>query len=332
MNRYFAIGAYAVLAGMTGLSPAAAGTWPKHTVTDAQRQVGIAEAKLYRDQKNDAAPRSQEYRPDGDYLNYGKTTFHRPSDKLKLDADGLPTMLQAGAFQYNPGTIANFALAEHGRKSDKFLVAAEKLRSMQGADGALRYDYTYRHYTVTHAYAPGWISGMDQGLALSVYARAYLATKDRAWIDAGDQALAFLEVPFPDGPMTNLSDLDPSLADYIFFEEYLVDPNVYTLNGYMFTLLGFYDWWKVAGSEKAGDLFAEGIVSLEKLLPYYDIGTFSTYDLGYITHGKPYLMPIKPHVAARYHAFHIAQLRALYSVTGNVTLKNYAEKWQGYVQ
>ena len=186
VNRYFAIGAYAVLAGMTGLSPAAAGTWPKHTVTDAQRQVGIAEAKLYRDQKNDAAPRSQEYRPDGDYLNYGKTTFHRPSDKLKLDADGLPTMLQAGAFQYNPGTIANFALAEHGRKSDKFLVAAEKLRSMQGADGALRYGYTYRHYTVTHAYAPGWISGMDQGLALSVYARAYLATSSQHGDDGCD--------------------------------------------------------------------------------------------------------------------------------------------------
>lgn len=312
--------------------PASAERWPKHTVTAAQRQVGLAEAKLYRDQKNDAAPRTQEYRPEGDYLNYGKTTFHRPSDKLKLDTDYLPMVLQSGEFRYNPVTLANFALAEHGRGSALFLVAAEKLRSIQGVDGALRYDYTYRHYAVTHAYAPGWVSGMGQGLALSVYARAYLATKDPAWIDAGDNALAFLQVPFPDGPMTDLSDLDPSLTGYVFFEEYLVDPNVYTLNGYMFALLGLYDWWKVAGSEKAGDLFTRGIETLEKLLPYYDIGTFSTYDLGYVTHGKPYLMPIKPHVAARYHAFHIAQLRALYSSTGSETLKAYAEKWQGYVQ
>jgi heparosan-N-sulfate-glucuronate 5-epimerase len=43
----------------------------------------------------------------------------------------------------------------------------------------------------------------------------------------------------------------------------------------------------------------------------------------------PYLKSRLPHVGAGSHAIHIAQLRALYSITQNETFKEYAEKWQG---
>lgn len=312
--------------------------WPRHTPTDEQRQLGLSNAFQYRKEGLDAKLRSQEYTPDGDYLNYGKTVFHRESTSLKLDAEGVPMVFQAGAFHYSPGTVAIAALAEHGRykisgDSKKFFSMAEKLLTLMGEDGALRYPYPYRHYTSTQALAVGWTSGMDQGMALSVFSRAYLVSKDRKWIDAGSRALRFLQTPYPHGPSSNLGDLDSSLAQRTFFLEYPTQPHSYTLNGYMFTLLGLYDWAAITKTQQAEQLFIDGVDTLVRVLPYYDIGTFSAYDLSYITHSKlPYLQPRKPHIAPRYHAIHIAQLRALHSVSKREELKSTAERWQRYAE
>ncbi|MFU7184382.1 D-glucuronyl C5-epimerase family protein [Pseudomonas aeruginosa] len=312
--------------------------WPTHSPTQEQKNLGLSNAYQYRKQGLNADHRSQVYSSTGDYLNYGKTVFHRPSKTLKLDDQGIPMVFQGGKFNYSAGTVAIAALAEHGRsteshKTKQFFILAEKLLSLMGEDGALRYAYPYRHYTSTQALAVGWTSGMDQGMALSVFARAYAIDKDKKWLDAGNKALKFLQTPYPYGPKSTLKDLDPSLSGRVFFLEYPVEPNVFTLNGYMFTLLGLYDWATEANSAEAVKLFKDGIETLDKILPYYDLGTFSAYDLSYITHSRlPYLQPRAPHIAPRYHAIHIAQLRALSSVTRDKFLSDRAEKWQGYAE
>jgi heparosan-N-sulfate-glucuronate 5-epimerase len=168
---------------------------------------------------------------------------------------------------------------------------------------------------------------MAQGVALSALARAYSREPTTDLKLAGDAALRFLLVPISEGgTFTTLEQLDPSLANYIFFEEYVTSPNVYTLNGYMFTLLGIYDWWKATESPLAERLFSKGMSTLVKLLPYYDIAGFSIYDLSFLTHDRP------PHSAIRYHAVHISQLHALHSVTGRRILKEYADRWAETVQ
>jgi hypothetical protein len=311
--------------------------WPSHNVTDFYRSAGEKGQEVYLKNKIDASRRIQKYTSDGDYLNYSKTTFHRPSDRLKLDDDGFPMVKHGEDFFYSPVTVLEYALAAYDRDPDKFIPTCEKILRMQGTDGAFRYPYVYRHYLMNTDFEPGWVSGMAQGQALSVYARAYARTKDPKWLAAGNSALRFLQVKMPDGPMTDLSTLDPSLSNYIFFAEYPTNPPVYTLNGYMFVLLGLYDWWKIAGSDEAGRLFSSGMDTLESILPYYDIETFSTYDLGYITHALPKSQDgkqpeqVKPHVNASYHAIHIAQLMALYSVTDEEALKEYADRWLSYI-
>jgi len=331
---------FAVLFSAAVMLSACSGSekWPDHEPTEDQKKLGLSNAFQYRKQGLNADHRSQEYASTGDYLNYGKTVFHRPSKTLQLDDQGVPMVFQGGKFNYSAGTVAISALAEHGRSIDsndpsKFFVMANKLLSLMSDDGALRYPYAYRHYTSTQAMAAGWTSGMDQGMAMSVFARAYAIDKNQKWLDAGNKALKFLQTPYPHGPMSTLEDLDPSLSKRVFFLEYPVEPNVFTLNGYMFTLLGLYDWATEAQSTEAKNLFKDGIETLEKILPYYDLGTFSAYDLSYITHSRlPYLQPRAPHIAPRYHAIHIAQLRALSSVTGNNLLSQRAEKWQGYAE
>ena len=111
------------------------------------------------------------------------------------------------------------------------------------------------------------------------------------------------------------------------FAEYVAHPSSYTLNGYMFTLIGVYDWSTVPGEMKvvAADNFAVGIDTLNHILPYYDAGGFSAYDMSHITYRQP------PHLVPGYHAIHVYLLHALASITEDAELTAYEKRWASYV-
>lgn len=307
--------------------------WPSVDLTQDQLNAAEDERNAYLEAGIDASLRSSNYSTNGDYLNYGATKTTWESDRVQLDAQGIPMVKYGNEFQYNPVTISQFALSEHGRGIStgdygNFDAAVQKLIDIQDEDGAFRYDFKFRHYTNEAAYDEGWISGMAQGVALSAMARQYSMEPSRELLHAGNRSVDFLSVPANEGgPMTDLSDLDESLSDYIFFQEYITSPNVYTLNGFMFTLLGLHDWHQATDSDKAWELLLGGFESLKRLLPYYDLEHISAYDLSYITHEKEI-----PHMAARYHGVHINLLTALYSVSINKTLEQYLADWERYVK
>jgi hypothetical protein len=142
--------------------------------------------------------------------------------------------------------------------------------------------------------------------------------------------LDFLLTPVGDGgPRSDLRDISPALRDVPFFEEYLADPFSYTLNGFQFTLLGLYDWTRVdhPSARVAERAFARGVEALAGMLPYYDLGGFTAYDLGHLTHANRL-----PHIAARYHAVHIYLLHALHDVTGEPAFARYERLWASYVE
>lgn len=89
--------------------------------------------------------------------------------------------------------------------------------------------------------------------------------------------------------------------------------NNYTLNGYMFALLGLYGWSEIQRTRyeninPASLYFQRGIRALEKLLPYYDIEGFTAYDFCHCAIEKP------PHILERYHAVRLYLLHALNSI------------------
>lgn len=53
----------------------------------------------------------------------------------------------------------------------------------------------------------------------------------------------------------------------------------------MHALLGQYDWSHVPALEQAeaGSTFTRGMQTLKRILPYYDVGGFSAYDMAHIT-------------------------------------------------
>ena len=76
---------------------------------------------------------------------------------------------------------------------------------------------------------------------------------------------------------------------------------------------------------KANYYYTEGIKSLKIVLPYYDYGGFSTYDLYYLTANT------KPTPAGYYHKIHINLLEAFYSITKDEFFMNIRNQWADYV-
>lgn len=141
---------------------------------------------------------------------------------------------QAGfqlSVHYNPATIAIFGLWAYGdslrgeNTAGLAQKAVDKLVSMQGQDGAFRYDFPYTYFPSGRTYQPGWVSCLPQGLSLSLFARMYNRTGNTLYLNAGDRALGFLLRPVGQGGvMDTMKSLDPSLSSFILFDEFTDQP------------------------------------------------------------------------------------------------------------
>lgn len=272
------------------------------------------------------------WNPYGDFLNWG---VYSNFDNIPKDPDGIVTS-GSEIERYNPVTIAQYALALYGQylhgdvSKWAFLHQADFLLSMIERDGSIRYYFDYPYYCMSDKYfKSGWTSAMASGHVLSVCARAYHLTKDEEYCDVAEKVLAFLTVPVEeDGVMATLECLDPSLKNYVIFEEYPTEPATYTLNGYMFTLIGIYEWSCVEtkSQDTAKELFEKGINTLVKILPYYDIGGFTAYDLSHITLGRD-----TPHIGVAYHRVHTVFCKIFYDITDIEVFNEYYLKWASYV-
>ena len=281
---------------------------------------------------------SDGYSPTGQYLNYWHQKWGE-SETVQFDEEGIPQVKYDGVFYDHPVTLCRYALNLHGRivrgepeLTEKFIKVVDRLLSLQDRKGAFLYPFPYRLYG--HNFAPGWPSGMAQGMGLSVLRRAYDLTKDRKYLLPGNRAAYFfLRTREEGGVRTTLADLDPSLSGYVWLEEFATVPANYKLNGFMFTLFGLYDWWQrdpnaTTGSiALAGDLFREGVKTVEATLHYFDMDGYTTTDLRYIV--VPGTMP---RMNQPYHRIHIFQLHTLAEITGSPVLKRYENLWRYYVE
>lgn len=327
-----------VLVVMSSLAMEASPLWPDVDSRD-YRDIVLKSQDEFRRLKLDPSKSFVQYSADGSYMRYEATYSYRESDRRKFDEEGLPIVKYGDSFQYNPVSIAQFALAQYGDalsgdESAKklFLKASDFLIQMQDNGGALRYWFEWRYYLTKEVYAPGWISGMAQGQALSALSRAFFLTGNERYYRAAQNAFRFLITPKDKGgPMSTLADLHPSLNEFIFFEEYLSTPNNYTLNGYLFTLVGIYDYLQLLKRIGKNDnivkwYFDKGIETLVHILPYYDLNGFTCYDLGH------YFFKKKPHIGVRYHSIHIYLLHALATVTQEEVISRFANKWYEYTE
>ncbi len=306
-------------------------------------------AAAYRSLKLDYTTRLQEYTPGGDYLKFGlndpfpslarslaQTPLGALTDAvISLDSAGIPIVSYGDGWFHNPATIAQYALGLHGKyvlkagTLEAFLKQAAFLTTMQDHSGAIRYPFPYPYYLTGDVIAPGWTSALAQGQALSVFSRAFAITGEERYETAGEAALAWLlQDQAAGGNRATLSALNPGLAKFMTVEEYPSTPSYLTLNGFMFTMLGLYDWWQLEPSATSGapavarDAFESAMATLVYTLPYFDISGMSAYDLGHVIAGRA------PNLQAQYHLLHIALLHAINSVAPQPDFAAFEARWR----
>lgn len=118
---------------------------------------------------------------------------------------------------------------------------------------------------------PPWTSGLSQGTALQVLARAWSRFKEPALLSAAQQALGIFEAT----PSAGVRTKTAAGANYA---EYTYAPSDRILNGFIQAVVGLYDYTQITKDPLGLRLFEEGDAEARAATPRYDTGAWSMYD------------------------------------------------------
>ena len=133
--------------------------------------------------------------------------------------------------------------------------------------GGIAWEYIFRF----DGGAPPWTSGLSQGTALQLLARAYARFGEPAYLAAAQQALPLFEVAPPQGVRV----ATPAGALYA---EYTYAPSDRILNGFIQALVGLYDYASITHDPIGAQLFEAGDAQARAMLGTYNTGAWSLYD------------------------------------------------------
>ncbi|XP_060116138.1 D-glucuronyl C5-epimerase [Heteronotia binoei] len=172
---------------------------------------------------------------------------------------------------------------------------------------------------------PGWYSAMAQGQAISTLVRAYLLTKDHTFLSSALRATAPYKLSSEQRGVKAVF-----MNKYDWYEEYPTWPSSFVLNGFVYSLIGLYDLKEVAG-EKLGReaklLYERGMESLKAMLPLYDTGSGTIYDL------RHFMLGTSPNLARwDYHTTHINQLQLLSTIDESAVFREFFKRWKSYLR
>ncbi len=163
---------------------------------------------------------------------------------------------------------------------------------------------------------PGpWQSAFSQSRGLSILLRGYQLTGEEKYAARAEKALIPFTRAVKDGGVTSFTEWGP------YYEEYTASEPTMVLNGKIFALCGLHEFTRVFPENAlARRLFDEGLETLEKVLPEYDLGFWSRYNLC----RAPWHPDIDPATIA-YQRLHVNQLTMLYRLSGREIFDRYAK-------
>ena len=172
---------------------------------------------------------------------------------------------------------------------------------------------------------PGWYSAMSQGQAISLLVRAYLKSNDKKYFVAAVEGTKPFNILSSEGGV-----LAQFAGKFNWYKEYPTVPSSFVLNGFIYSLFGLYDLQSITSgniSLAVKRLYTKDIRSLISLLPLYDTGSGSVYDLRHFSLG------IAPNIARwDEHTTHIMQLLWLGTIEEDLIFNKTAKRWISYIK
>lgn len=166
---------------------------------------------------------------------------------------------------------------------------------------------------------PGpWQSAFVQSRGISNLLRGWQITGNKKWLEMAERALIPYTISVDDGGVTSFSDWGP------FYEEYTAEVPTLVLNGMIFALCGIMDFVRVFPENTlAKGLLEDGLETLRNVLPEFDAGFWSKYNLC----KAPWYAKVDL-ATITYQHLHITQLTMLYEFSGDDIFHTYAEKFK----
>lgn len=226
-----------------------------------------------------------------------------------LDTEELPKLnLSGGQFTYFPVAIFQYGLGAY----DLFLQTSDKRynkKFLQCATWALEHQDEQGRWNNFSHYCPETPYGaMAQGEGASLMIRAYKETEDKQYLDAARKAIDFMLISVEDGGTTQYKGDDAFLMEYTF--------KGMVLNGSIFAWWGLYDYVLCTNDLGKYKQFEDKTLqSLIRILPGFTFSYWSKYSLDGLI-ASPF-----------YHNLHIAQMHAMYELTGKEIFNDYANHW-----
>ncbi|XP_042608627.1 glucuronic acid epimerase a [Cyprinus carpio] len=222
------------------------------------------------------------------------------------------------------GFISNITVSSTAHMA-AFFAASDWLLHNQDEHGGWPIKVTRKLGEGFKSLEPGWYSAMAQGQAMSTLVRAYLVTHNPAYLGAAIRATSPFKRTSEHGGVKATF-----MNKYDWYEEYPTTPSSFVLNGFIYSLIGLYDVAETAGNKlgrEAGVLFSQGLESLKAMLPLFDTGSGTVYDLRHFTLG------LAPNLARwDYHTTHINQLQLLASIDSAPIFRDYVKRWKTYLK
>ncbi|VVC27200.1 Hypothetical protein CINCED_3A024299 [Cinara cedri] len=228
---------------------------------------------------------------------------------------------------FGMGLLDNLTISSHDHISQFYSAANWFIKHQDKNSGGWRNPVTRKISPVIQPLKPGWLSAMGQGQAISLLSRAfYHSGGNEQYLNTAWAALKPFKVYSKNGGV-----LSEFMNVHPWFDEYPTIPPIFILNGFMYSLIGLYDLYSLTPntsqvSQEAFLLWKQGMTSLKNLLPLFDMGSRSAYDLRHIT------LAIQPNIARwDYHATHINQLLLLGTLDNATVIHTTAKRWISYM-
>jgi len=254
------------------------------------------------------------------YQDMKPAIYHFENDSLgRFDENGIPFLIVGNHPQYSIVYVIQYALIQHDiylnkNKNDGELDRIEKClnwldeRSEKHKNSLVWRSEENKQYGLQK----GWISAMYQGQAISLYLRAYQLFNKTEYLQKAEAAYNFLKYDYSDGGVRRTDE-----NGYIWLEEYPTEPPSYVLNGFIYTVFGILDLYRVTGKPEVKEFYDSCILTLKENVHKYHHWYWSVYDQG------------KKQLVSYYYQknIHIPLMEILYALTNDEIFEIYRGKW-----
>lgn len=254
------------------------------------------------------------------YQDFAPAIYHLENNSLgEFDEQGIPFLIEGDRKYYSVVYVIQYALIQHElllrdddieKRKNIILTCINWLdnKAETFKDSIVWRSEENKQYNLEK----GWISAMYQGQAISLYLRAGQLFNEPKYIEIAEKIFLFFQYDYSQGGALRIDK-----NGYKWLEEYPSNPPSYVLNGFIYSLLGILDLYRVTKNPNAKELYDNCILTLEKNIHKYDLFYWSVYDQD------------KKELVSYYYQknVHIPLMAILFNLTKKDVFKTLEIKW-----